>query len=127
MRRAVDTIFSDNGSKFCSAADKLPSLLGSTEFHNSLVKRNAIWSRIPLYALSQAGSWESMVKLFKNALSRVVGEVRRKPSLIELQTFFSDAVRIVNDRPLTSVSCEPNDLTTIFPCLFWGAAYLRRD
>ena len=33
-----------------------------------------------------------MVKLFKTALSRVIGDARLKPSLIELQTFVSDAV-----------------------------------
>ena len=87
LRGAVDTIFFDNGTTFCAAAEKLPSHLGSTEFHNSLHKRNIIWLRISLYAPSQAGSWESMVKLFKNVLSRVIGEVRRKPSLIELQIF----------------------------------------
>jgi len=61
-----------------------------------------------------------MVKLFKNALSWVVGEARRKPSLIELQTFVSDALRIVNDRPLTTVSSHPNDLNLISPSSFLG-------
>ena len=51
-----------------------------------------------------------MVKLFKNAFGRVIEEARRKPSLIELQTFVSDAMLIVNDRPLTSVSSHSNDL-----------------
>ena len=45
-----------------------------------------------------------MVKLFKNALLQVMRRARRKPTLIELQTFASDAVRIVNDRPLTTPS-----------------------
>ena len=45
-----------------------------------------------------------MVKLYKNALSRILTNARRKPSLIELQTFTSDAVRIVNDRLLTTLS-----------------------
>ena len=61
-----------------------------------------------------------MVKLFKNALGRVIGEARRKPSLIELQIFVSDAVRIVNDRPLTSVSSHLNDLLPISPSSFCG-------
>ena len=61
-----------------------------------------------------------MVKLFKNALARVLQDVRRRPSLIELQTFVSDAVRIVNDRPLTTVSSHPNDLTPISPSPFLG-------
>ena len=61
-----------------------------------------------------------MVKLFKYALGKVIGEARRKLSLIELQTFVSDAVRIVNDRPLTSVSSHPNDLLSISPFSFLG-------
>ena len=61
-----------------------------------------------------------MVKLFKSALSRVLEPVCRKPSLIELQTFFSDAIRIVNDRPLTTLSDQPNDLCPITPSSFLG-------
>ena len=76
--------------------------------------------KIPPYAPSQGGSWESMVKLFKTALHRVLHNTRRMPSLIELQTFFSDVVRIVNDRPLTTLSDQPNDLTPISPSSFLG-------
>ena len=39
---------------------------------------------------------------------------------MELQTFTSDTVRIVNDRPLTTLSCEPNDLAPITPSSFLG-------
>ena len=83
-------------------------------------KSNIIWHKIPPYAPSQGGSWESMVKLFKTALHRVLQNTRRMPSLIELQTFFSDAVRIVNDRPLTTLSDQPNDLAPISPSSFLG-------
>ena len=103
-RGAVDTFMSDNGSTFSAAADRLPSLLDSTGFKNSLRKHGINWVKIPLYAPSQGGSWEIMVKLFKNALRRVLQDVCRRPSLIELQTFVSDAVRIVNNRRLTTVS-----------------------
>ena len=120
LRGPVDTMFSDNGSTFCAAADRLPKLLDSTDFENDLRKRNINWVRIPHYAPSQGGSWEIMVKLFKNTLGRVIGEARRKPSLIKLQTYVSDAVRIVNDCPLTTVSSEPNDLAPISPSSFLG-------
>ena len=119
LRGAVNTVYSDNGRTFKAAADKLPSLLGSTELHNSLRKKCINWVFIP-FASSQGGSWEIMVKLFKKALTSVVGETRRKPSLIELQTLTSDAVRIVNDWPLTTLSCEPNDLAPITPSSFLG-------
>ena len=93
----VDTMYSDNGSTFYAAATILPSLLSSTEFHNSLRKCNISRVNIPPYMPSQGGAWESMVKLFKTLLTWVVNEICRKPSLIELQTFMSDAVWIVND------------------------------
>ena len=43
-----------------------------------------------------------------------------KAELIELQTFTLDAVRIVNDRPLTTPSDQPNDLLPITPSCFLG-------
>ena len=61
-----------------------------------------------------------MVKLFKSALNKTSENTRRTPNLIELQTLFVDAVRIVNDRPLTSVSNQPNDLSSITPSSFLG-------
>ena len=106
--------FSDIASTFCAAADQLPKLLGSTEFYNSLRKRNINWVKIPPYAPSQGGCWEVMVKLFKNALSHVLENSRRRPSLI------SDSVRIVNDRPLTTLSDQPDDLSPITPSSFLG-------
>ena len=117
LRGAVDTMYSDNGSTFPAAASVLPPLLSSTEFHNLLRKRNTSWVNIPPYALSQGGAWESMVK---TSLTRVMNEICRKPSLIELQTFMSDAVRIVNDRPLITVSDKPNDLAPLCPSSFLG-------
>ena len=72
LRGSVDTVFSDNGSTFCAASEQLPKLLQSTEFHNALRKSNINWTRIPPYAPGQGGSWESMVKLFKTALFRVL-------------------------------------------------------
>ena len=61
-----------------------------------------------------------MVKLSKNALNKTMENARRTPALIELQTFVVDAVRIVNDRPLTTVSDQPNDLLPITPSCFLG-------
>ena len=141
LRGAVDTIYSYNASTIRAASDKLPALLGSTGFHNSLHKSNINWVNIPPYAPSQGGRWEVMVKLFKNAVGRVLEQTRRKPTLFELQTFFSNAVKIVNDRPLTTPSDQPNDLSPITPssllgqhlspntplCAFHKKGDLRRD
>ena len=45
---------------------------------------------------------------------------RRLPTLIELQIFTVETVRIVNDRPLTTPSDQPNDLLPITPSCFLG-------
>ena len=50
LRGAVDTVFSDNGFTFCAAAERLPSLLTSTEFHNCPRRRGINWIKIsPLF------------------------------------------------------------------------------
>ena len=76
--------------------------------------------RIPACAPSQAGSWESYDKTSQECVTSGSGEARRKLSLIELQTFASDAMRIVNDRPLTTLSNKPNDLKPLTPSCFLG-------
>ena len=91
LRGPVDTFFSDNGKMFCAAEKQLPLIIDSTEFYDSLRQRNINWVRIPAYAPSQAGSWESMVKLLKmrcirfgrsttHALFNRASNVRRKNS-----------------------------------------------
>ena len=39
LRGSVETIYSDNNTTFCAAADTLPNLLGSCKFTNSLRKK----------------------------------------------------------------------------------------
>ena len=119
LRGSVETIYS-NGSTFCAAAKILPKILCSVEFNNSLRKQGINWIKIPPNAPSQGGAWESMVKLFKTTLYKVMDNARRLPTLIELQTFTVETVRIVNDRPLTTPSDQPNDLLPITPSCFLG-------
>ena len=91
----------------CFAQRRSSCLICSARlFHNALRKSDIDWMKILPYAPSQGSRWESMIKLLKNALYRTVENTRRLPSLIELQTFASDTVRIVNDRLLT----KPSDL-----------------
>ena len=61
-----------------------------------------------------------MVKLVKSTLNKVLDNTRRRSSLTEVQAFMSDAVRIVNDRPLTTLRSEPNDYSPLSPSCFLG-------
>ena len=111
----VEVIFSDNGSSFQAASKALPDLLKSPELRNSLREKDIRWEFIPPYAPAQGGTWESMVKQVKRILQRTLETATHKPSLMELITFCSNAVRVVNERPLTALSGDPRDFAVVTP------------
>ena len=86
------------------------------------LERNTANVNIPPYAPSQGGSWESLMKLFQTAFGQIMEQTHRKPFLIELHTFFTDAVGVVSDRPLTTLSNHSSDLCPITPSFFFGTA-----
>ena len=56
-----------------------------------------------------------MVKQFKIALSHILDTAVHKPKFVELLTYVGTAVRIVNERPLVTLSDDPRDFTAITP------------
>ena len=59
--------------------------------------------------------WEAMVKQIKIILQRTLAASTHKPNLMELITFCSNAVRVVNERPITAISDDPRDCTAVTP------------
>ena len=115
VRGKVEVIYLDNGTTFQAAAKSLPKLLHTTELRNASRKKGVLWQFIPPYAPSQGGAWESMEKRFKLILQRILGSSKHIPNLMELITFCSNSVRVVNERPLTAVSSDPRDNTVLTP------------
>ena len=72
LRGSVETIYSGNASDFYPASERLPILLGSTEFHNALRKRNINWIKIIFCAPSREVIGKNMIELLKNAPCRVL-------------------------------------------------------
>ena len=115
IRGPVSCLYSDNGSTFKAAASILPGLLESEGLQSFFRKKGLSWEFIPPYSPSQGGAWESMIKVFKRTLTHIANLSQKMPSFVELQTYISNATRLVNDRPLTPLSDDPKDYTAISP------------
>ena len=114
-RRSLPRVMiSDNGSTYLSAAaEELRSLMDSPEVREDLSKRGVTWKFIPKKAPWYGGFWERLIGLTKTAIKKVLG--RRHVSLSILETVIVEIEAVLNDRPLTFVSSELEDLEPLTP------------
>lgn len=108
-------VYCDQGSNFGGAHNHFKRLLMNT---NEELLQYANARRInfhfnPPYAPHQGGLWEAAVKSVKSHISRTIGL-----TVLLLEEFQTLCVRIeamLNSRPLTPLSPDPNDFTPLTP------------
>jgi hypothetical protein len=115
-RSLPNKMVSDNASTFLAAADELGNLFNSPVFQNYLANRRVEWVNIPKRAPWWGGFWERLIGLTKTSLKKVLG--RAFVSADELNTILVEIEAGLNDRPLTYVYSDSDDLPPLTPSHF---------
>ena len=116
-RSQPDVVMSDQGTNFIGADRELKNAakqLDSQKLQNFITNMNIQWEFIPPNASHWAGAWERLVGVVKKVFKGIL-PVGTKLTDEILLTLFSEAEYIVNTRPLTKVSDNPDDPTPLRP------------
>lgn len=101
-------LYSDCGTNFVGAARELNQLASTAS-----VSEGIAWKFGPPSAPHFGGVWEAGVKAVKTHLLRVIGE--QVLTYEELLTVFTQIEAILNSRPISPISSDPNDLNALTP------------
>ncbi|GBL61374.1 hypothetical protein AVEN_99953-1 [Araneus ventricosus] len=109
------TIYCDNGTNFRGASNDLSKLNWSKILKETRTPK-IFWKFIPPTAAWWEGWWERLVRTLKDLLKRTLGKSVLTSN--ELYTVICDCESIINCRPLTYVSENPEELIPLTPSMF---------
>ncbi|CAG7667006.1 unnamed protein product, partial [Allacma fusca] len=115
-RGEPEDIYSDNGTNFKGASRELREALkklNEKQVAEIAVSKGINWHFIPPASPHMGGCWERMVRSVKVALQASLHE--RVPREDVLRTLLVEAESLVNSRPLTFVSVDPDDPESLTP------------
>jgi hypothetical protein len=109
-------IWCDNGTNFVGAEKQLRQSLqkwNQTQIDKFLMQRGISWHFNPPKASHMGGCWERMIR----SVRKILGPLLKEQVMDDegLATMLCMVEAIINGRPLTTVSDDPNDLTVLSP------------
>ncbi|CAG7829398.1 unnamed protein product [Allacma fusca] len=115
-RGSPENIYSDNGTNFKGAQLELREAfdqMNGQKIREAATIKGINWHFIPPASPHMGGCWERLVRSVKVALEASLHE--RAPREEVLQTLLVEAEALVNSRPLTFVSVDPDDPESLTP------------
>lgn len=117
-RGPVTQLRCDNGTNFKGAERELQKAIAemSDELRSKLLRHGIEWVYNPPHASHMGGVWERLIRSVRNVLSNLMQEHRSHALDDEaLHTLMCEVESIINSRPLTTPSNDPNDLNPLTP------------
>lgn len=120
-RGKPSNIYSDNGLNFVGANNELRKIYEFLEaeannISNKLSAQRITWHFIPARSPNFGGLWEAGIRSAKFHIKRVVSNSTL--TYEEFYTILTQIESILNSRPLSAISNDPNDLAALTPSHF---------
>ena len=114
-RGQVRELRSDNGTNFVGAERELKTIAqwNQAQVHDVLLQKGIKWTFNPPTGSHHGGVWERLIRSVRKVLSSTLKVQRLDEE--GLHTVLCEVEAIINSRPITKASTDPNDLEALTP------------
>ena len=115
-RGQVRELRSDNGTNFVGAERELKTTIAQwnqAQVHDVLLQKGIKWTFNPPAGSHHGGVWERLIRSVRKVLNSTLKVQRLDEE--GLHTVLCEVEAIINSRPITKASTDPNDLEALTP------------